>query len=59
MPAIFLSLLIYFERDREREREREREHAQAGRGTERRQRIPSRLHTVSVEPDMGAQTHEP
>ena len=40
------------EGERERERERERETARWGRGRERgRERIPSRLHTVSAEPD--------
>ena len=41
----FLSLLIYFEREREREQGRGRE-----RGIER---IPSRLRTISMEPDVG------
>ena len=36
------------------EREREHEHAWAERGKERgRERIPSRLHTVRAEPDVG------
>ena len=40
-------------RDRERERERESLHTQ-GKGRERgRQRIPSRLCAVSIEPDTG------
>ena len=43
---IFLSLFIYFQRDRERERERE------SRGGAR-ERIPSRLHAISAEPDAG------
>ena len=38
----------------EREREREREREKAGRGREREgERILSRLHTVSMEPDVG------
>ena len=52
--SFFPYLLIYFEREREREKEREREHAW-GRGREREgeRESPSRLHTVSAEPDMG------
>ena len=43
----FLGLFIYFEREKERELEQ-------GRGRERgRQRIPSRLHMVSAEPNVG------
>ena len=39
---------------REREREREHAHMQTERGRERgRERIPSRLHTVSTEPNVG------
>ena len=35
-------------------RERERERAEAGSGqTKRRKRIPSRLHAISTEPDVG------
>ena len=41
----FLSLFIYFERDREHKRGRGR-----GRG---RDRIPSRLHTLCPQPDVG------
>ena len=38
----------------ERERERKSEHMSRGRAErERRERIPSRLHAVSVEPDVG------
>ena len=48
--TIFLSLVIYFERQRQRKWGRGRE-----RGT---QRIPSRFHDISTEPDGGAQTHE-
>ena len=45
----FLSLFIYWERERERERE-----SASRRGAERRRdRIPSRLHTVSTEPNVG------
>ena len=39
---VCMYVFIYFERDRERER-----------GGERRERIPSTSHTVSVEPDAG------
>ena len=39
---------IYFERERERERERAGSDRKRG-----REKIPSRLHTVSLEPDMG------
>ena len=47
----FLSLLIYFESGREREHEREHM-CEWGKGRERgKERIPSRLYTVSVEPD--------
>ena len=51
-----LSLFIYFEREREREREQAGEEQ-----TKRRQRIPSSLHAVSTELDMGlrAQSHKP
>ena len=48
-PIFFLINLFYFERERERERERTR--AQVGEG--QRERIPSRLHIVSAEPDAG------
>ena len=44
------SLFIYFERDRERDREDSEQGRDRERGT---QRVPSRLCTVSVEPDMG------
>ena len=47
----FLSLFI-FERQRERERERETE-TETETETERVRRIPSMLHTVSMEPDAG------
>ena len=40
-------------RERERERERERARAEKGQRETGRDRIPSRLHTVSVEPDTG------
>ena len=52
-------LFIYlFLRERERERERERgREGERGRGRERgRQRIPSRLHTISAEPEAGLNT---
>ena len=39
----FLSLFIYFERERDR----------MSKGRAGRERIPSRLHTVSMEPHMG------
>ena len=42
-------MLVYIFRERERKRERE-----GGRGTEReKERSPSKLHTVSAEPDVG------
>ena len=41
-------MFIYFQRERERERER-----MWGRGEREGERIPSRLHTVSIEPDAG------
>ena len=45
---------IYFERERERER------TSGGRaGREGRERIPSRLHTTSPEPDVGLELNEP
>ena len=47
--CIFLNLFI----DREGERETERENDQAGEGHRDRQRIPSRLHTASTEPNAG------
>ena len=40
-------------RERERERERERICTSGGGAEKRRDRILSRLHTVSAEPDMG------
>ena len=40
---LFFSLFIYFERERAEEDQREEE----------RKRIPSRLHTISTEPDKG------
>ena len=50
-------MFIYFEREneRERERKRERESTPAWGEVEReeRERIPSRLHAVSAEPDAG------
>ena len=47
---ILFFIFFYFLREREREREREQ-----GRGRERgRARIPSGLHTVSTEPDVGS-----
>ena len=45
--CVFLSLFIYFERQRVGEGERERERERMG------ERIPSRLHTASPEPDVG------
>ena len=45
---IFL-MFIYFERERERE----------GRGREREGRIPSRIQTVSTEPNMGFDPMDP
>ena len=42
-------------RDRERQRERERERLRAEAGEGQGQRIPSRLRTVSTEPDPGLQ----
>ena len=47
---LFLGLFIYFER------EKERASMSRGRETEKRERIPSRFHTVSAEPDMGLNT---
>ena len=41
-------MFIHFEKDRETERENEQ-----GRVRERGERIPSRLHTVSTEPNAG------
>ena len=54
--SFFVSLFIYFER----EREREREHiCKQGRGRERgRERIPSRLHAVSAQPEKEAPSHK-
>ena len=52
MPSHFSLLLkfIYSERERERERERARgEEAET-------ERIPSRFHTLSVEPDVGLES---
>ena len=47
----FLFFLILRETERERERERERENAG---GTETGgERIPIRLHTISIEPNVG------
>ena len=53
--VFFLSLFIPRERETERERERERERESESRGgAERgRQRIPSRLHAISTEPNAG------
>ena len=49
--VFFLSSFIYFERERERERECM---CVQGRGRDRgKERIPSRLHTVSTEPNVG------
>ena len=47
--------MISFERERERERQRERERLSTSRGgaERRRDRIPSRLHGISAEPDVG------
>ena len=51
MGFFFNVYLFIFERERERERERD---SKQGRGRERgRQRIPSRLLTVSTEPNAG------
>ena len=45
---------------RERERERERELCKWGRGRDRgTERVPSRLHAVSTEPDMGLDPTNP
>ena len=44
---------------REREREREREIAEEGRRERERDRIPSRLHAVSTEPDAGFEPTKP
>ena len=50
--SLFLSSFIYFERERE-------SMCKWGRGKERgRERIPSRLHTTSAEPDAGLQLTE-
>ena len=51
-------MLFIFERERERERERENERerkrtSKEGAERERGERIPSRLHAVSTEPDIG------
>ena len=46
-------MFILRDRKREREREKERERAQAGEGQKKRERIPSRFHAVSTEPNMG------
>ena len=60
---LFSSNLFYFLKfisfERERERERDRKKAWGGGGAERRRdRIPSRLHTISPEPDVGLElTH--
>ena len=53
--ALFLSLIIYFDKERETDRDRETERVvQVGRGRERgRKRTPSRLSAVSAEPDAG------
>ena len=40
-------------RERERERERERAHKWGRNGERERERIPSRLYTVSTEPGVG------
>ena len=42
-------MFIYFKTEREREREREREKQRE----RERKRIPSRVHTVSTEPNAG------
>ena len=44
---------MYFERERERER------VQVGEGQRGRERIPSRLHIVSAEPDAGLDPTNP
>ena len=52
--SLFLSLFTYFERDREREREERKEESQREREREReKDRIPSKLHAASREPNMG------
>ena len=52
-------MFIYFERERETERVREGQREREGRERGERERIPSRLHTVSTEPSRGDQSHEP
>ena len=58
-PSLFVCLFLSFfllretERKREREREREREGAEEVLGKVEREGIPSRLHAVSAEPDVG------
>ena len=44
---------------RERERERERETVQVGEGQRGKERIPSRLHIFSAEPDVGLDPTNP
>ena len=50
-PLYFFFKFVYFERERDRQRERvgeeQREREREG------ERIPSRLHTVSTQPDVG------
>ena len=49
---LFKKMFIYFQREREREREEEEREQPKGRETGG-ERIPSRLHTDSTEPNVG------
>ena len=58
--VLSFSLFIYYEKEREntsrrgeKGRERETESASKGRAEREGERIPSRLHAVSTEPNMG------
>ena len=56
IPKLTFSFFKFILRERERERERERARARTSKGGAEREgeeRIPSRLHAVSTEPDSG------